>query len=83
MRRLIMSALYAEYSPPPTVGSRSVTPLDPEKRVLTLLQKLETIDLGEGAISKAFPERFLAGDPVFATWNQIDSHEGAVSAGVC
>lgn len=49
---------------------------------MSLQQKLRTTHPGEGEISRALPERLLAGDPVFTTWNQVESHEGAVSAGV-
>lgn len=49
---------------------------------MRLIQKLETVDLGEGVISHAIPERLLAGNPIFTTWNQAHSHDGSVSAGV-
>lgn len=49
---------------------------------MSLLQKLRTTDLGDGVVSKALRERLLEGDPIFTTWNQVESHAGAVTAGV-
>ena len=49
---------------------------------MSLLQKLRTTDLGEGEISKALPDKVLAGDPTFTTWSQVESRGGAISAGV-
>lgn len=49
---------------------------------MSLLKKLKTIDLGDGVISKAKPEMLLAGDPTFTTWNQDESRDGAIMAGV-
>ena len=49
---------------------------------MSLLRKIETAGLGEGIVSKALPDRLLEGDPTFTTWNQAESRDGAICAGV-
>lgn len=54
---------------------------DGDERV-SLLQKIETANLGEGIVSKAIPDRLLEGDPTFTTWEQAECRDGKISAGV-
>lgn len=49
---------------------------------MSLLQKIEVTDLGDGVVSKAAPDKLLAGDPVFTTWNQVEARSGLISAGI-
>ena len=49
---------------------------------MSQLETLKTTDLGEGEVSKAVPEKLIAGDPTFTSWNQYESDNGKVMAGV-
>lgn len=49
---------------------------------MSLLQKLNTIDLGDGATSKPAAEILIGGDPTFTTWSQVDLENGPIASGV-
>jgi uncharacterized cupin superfamily protein len=49
---------------------------------MSLVKKLQTTNLGEGVVSKAEPEMLVAGAPTFTTWNQDESRNGSILAGV-
>lgn len=49
---------------------------------MELIRRLETSNLGNGAVSKASPDLLLQGDPTFTTWVQDESRNGLILSGV-
>ncbi|WP_293867456.1 cupin domain-containing protein [uncultured Alsobacter sp.] len=49
---------------------------------MSLLTTIDTNPSAEPKISKALPERLVAGDPTFRTWAQDSSRDGTVRTGV-
>ncbi|MFC0218988.1 cupin domain-containing protein [Pseudochelatococcus lubricantis] len=49
---------------------------------MSLLVSIDPDNLGEAKETKAAPDRLLAGDPSFRTWELDDSRGGEVSTGI-
>lgn len=49
---------------------------------MSFLKKIATSNLGPGEQSRPEPEKIIAGDPAYTTWQQDEDFDGSVSAGV-